>query len=119
MEKFGIFRVAEDNIIRHMCLMWWIPKATNTQLELIFHSNDDYATTPRYYVDTYIAFLVQFFFGTENFDSCGNKLKIKHLLKKSKMRVEIFFGVLAILSVSDTTCRLQQELKRIGIRKLK
>jgi len=48
VEKIGIFRVAKDNIIRHMCLMWWIPEAKNKQLELLFHSNEDYANTPRY-----------------------------------------------------------------------
>jgi len=71
-----------------MCLMWWIPKATDTQLELIFHSKDDYATTSRYYVNTYvyIVFLVQFFFGTQNVGSCGNVLKIKRLLKNYMMR---------------------------------
>jgi hypothetical protein len=64
VEKFGIFRVTKVNVIRRMCLMWWIPEATNTHLELIFHRNDDYATTPRYFVDTYIAFLFHYFFDT-------------------------------------------------------
>jgi len=58
-----MFRVAKDNTMRRVCRMWRITKAINTQLELIFHSNDDYATTPRYHVNMYIVFLVLYFFG--------------------------------------------------------
>lgn len=58
--------MTKDNIIQRTCFMWWIPKATDTQLERIFRSKDDYATASRHYVNTCvrIAFLVQFFFGT-------------------------------------------------------
>jgi hypothetical protein len=55
VEKYGTARQAtDDNTIRRMRFACWVTKATGTHSEYVvliaFHSNNDYANAPQWYV---------------------------------------------------------------------
>jgi hypothetical protein len=59
LEKFGRARQAtDDNTIRRMRFVCWIPKATDTNSEQLFHGNNGFANAPQCYDRIYIAGLV-------------------------------------------------------------
>ena len=64
VEKCGRARqVTHGNIIRRMCFVCWIKRATNTHSEYVilivfFYCNNNCTNAPRCYVYTYISYLV-------------------------------------------------------------